>query len=66
MEREIVIDGRATGWLVSDEGYTIDTWGRKSYGTLNRTADYMQVRITGAAHLVHRLVAQAFLPTTMK
>ena len=30
MEREIVIDGRTTGWLVSDEGYTIDTWGGKA------------------------------------
>lgn len=62
MEKEIIIDGKPTGWLVSDEGYTIDTWGRKSYGTHNKTADYMQVRIGGTVYLVHRLVAQAFLP----
>ena len=61
MEKEIIINGVPTGWLVSDEGYTIDTWGRKSYGTHNRTAGYLQVRIKGKAHLLHRLVASAFL-----
>lgn len=60
MEKEIILNGERTGWLVSDEGYTVDTWGRKSYGTHNKTAGYLQVNIKGKAYLMHRLVAMAF------
>lgn len=61
MIKDIIIDGVDTGWKISDSGYTIDTWGRKSYGTYNKTAGYLQVAIGGKKHLMHRLVAQAFL-----
>lgn len=62
MLAEVVIDNNNTGWMISDAGYTVDTWGRKSYGTFNRTAGYLQVTICGKKHLIHRLVANAFLP----
>ncbi|HAA3488460.1 HNH endonuclease [Listeria monocytogenes] len=63
-EKEIILDGNHTGWKISDEGYTIDTWGRKSFGTLNRTAGYLQVAIRGKKYLIHRLVAMFFIPFT--
>lgn len=60
--KSIIIDGKDTGWMISNHGYTIDTWGRKSYGTINKTAGYLQVCISKKKFLVHRLVAVCFVP----
>lgn len=60
--KSIIIDGKDTGWKISNRGYTIDTWGRKSFGTLNKTAGYLQVCINKKKFLVHRLVAEFFVP----